>query len=174
MRSFMCVAAFCVALLGATEARAQFANRSLGVSVGYFRITDSNDKGFEWAVPLSLEASLYIESGFDVVLRIPLMLVTERITGLQSFATGGQLGVRYLFSEESLRPYIGIDLAYLHVFREQGLTMDYVGLGPHLGVDYFVNETISIGARGYTDAYWMLNQNVWFAYGVQVVAATYF
>lgn len=174
MRTFLCTAAACVALFGATTAQAQFANRSLGVSVGYFRISDSNDKGFDWAVPLSLEASLYIESGFDVVLRVPLMLVTERITGKQTFATGGQLGIRYLFSEESLRPYFGIDIAYLHVFREQGLTMDYVGLGPHLGVDYFVSESVSIGARGYVDAFWMLNQNVWFAFGGQAVAATYF
>ena len=109
-----------IAVLGmlvAGEAQAQFANRSLGGGLGFVKLLGGGSLGVDFAAPLNLEGSLYIENGFDVFVQIPLMLVsvaqgaaTPSGAGLV-FGTGGHLGVRYLFSEETIRPYVGLELA---------------------------------------------------------------
>ncbi len=161
----------CLLLLG-TEASAQFANRSLGLSVGYAKL--NTDQPFEWAAPISLESSLYIENGFDLTLRLPLMIVTSRVTGRQSVGAGTSLGVRYLFSEETLRPYAGAELAFLYLFRDDAGQRAFFGLGPHAGVDYFVGDSVSIGLRGFFNLYVMLNVDPMSSFGAQLVVSTYF
>ncbi|MBI3185186.1 MAG: hypothetical protein HYZ28_23870 [Myxococcales bacterium] len=164
--------ALAVALFSATEAQAQFANRSLGASLGYMRF--NGDQPFDWAIPLGLESSLYVENHFDLTARVLLMLITERIEARQIVAAQTNLGVRYLFAEESLRPYAGAELAFLYIFRNDGLQPAFFGIGPNLGIDYFAGDTVSVGARGFVYLYLMLNQRVWNSYGAQAVVATYF
>lgn len=160
------------AALFASAAQAQFANRSLGVSLGYTRL--NTDQPFDWAVPLTLESSLYIENGFDLTGRFLVSVVTERVSQKQIVAIAPSLGVRYLFSEESLRPYAGVEMAYLYVFRADGGQSSFLGIGPNAGVDYFVGDTVSLGARGFFNLYVMLNVPPMNAFGAQLVAATYF
>lgn len=171
MRSFVLLV-FAVAGLWGASAHAQFANRSLGVSLGYMSI--NADPTLDFAFPLTLESSLYIENGFETTLRVPLMILAEKISGRQLIAAGGNLGIRYLFSEEQLRPYLGADLVYLHIFRESSATTNLFGVGPHAGIDYFAGESVAIGARAFVSLFLALNTQVTSALGAQAVVSTYF
>jgi len=163
--------AVALALFATTQASAQFSNKSLGLALGYMKM--NADPSVDWAVPLSLEGSLYIESGFDLVIRVAPMLVTNKISGLQLFGCSFNLGVRYLFSEESLRPYVGIGLAGLYLDRVDQQA-GYAGVGAFAGLDYFVADSISIGARAFANIYLMLNTPMTEGFGAQGVVATYF
>ncbi len=165
--SFVIAAA---ALLCAPEARAQFANKSLGVFPGYMRM--NADPTVDWALPLSFEGSLYVESGFDLVIRVAPMLVTEKLLQHQMFGASFALGVRYLLSEESLRPYVGANLAGLYFDRADN--KGYGGVGAFAGLDYFVSDSVSLGARAFANFYLELNQPVTEGVGVQGGVATYF
>jgi outer membrane protein len=158
-------------VLAAGAAQAQFANKSLGVGLGYERF--NTDQPFEWAIPLSLESSLYIENSFDLTARFGLMLVTSKVSGKQFVAIAPTLGARYLFSEEALRPYAGAELTFLHAFNDIGET-NYFGFGANGGVDYFVGDTVTLGGRAFVNLYLMLNVQPMTAFGAQLVGATYF
>ena len=60
---------------------------------------------------------------------------------------GPSAGVKYLLMEESVRPYVGLDLSYLHLFGSPVAPVDFVGLGPNIGVDWFLSDSVSIGVR---------------------------
>src|SRR3954471_592570 len=94
-----------LALLRPGEAKAQFANKSLGLGVGYMGLNFENvvDRG----LPLGLEGTLYIENGFDLVAHAYAMLLNSPLFNQQYVGVYGAAGVRYLFSEEQLRPYLG-------------------------------------------------------------------
>lgn len=133
---------------------AQFSNHSLGVSGN---ATTSTDKDPLYS--LSLEGSWYAENGFDLYLHIPIGLTT-RLAGpspdgtfgyRQHLVTGGHLGVRYLFLEEHLRPFVGAHLASVVIVPFSTDPIPLAGIGALAGVEYFVTDTIAIGARGHYD-----------------------
>ena len=108
-------------LLAATEASASasFANRNLGLGVSGFGILGEHVIGIDWGVPITLEGGLYIESGFEIfihpqfmILQVPFGAATPTGAG-GIFGFGGHLGTRYLFLEESIRPYVAIQVAVL-------------------------------------------------------------
>lgn len=144
-------------LLLAPEARAQYASRSLGIGA---QATTSINNSPQWAV--TLEGSVYIDSGFDVYLLVPLM-ITESPTGAatasgrgQVFGSGGSLGVRYLFLEERIRPYVGLQISGLVLFT-QPLVNYFFGPGATAGADFFVSDFLSVGIRGSYDMFVELN-----------------
>ncbi|MHB8872778.1 MAG: hypothetical protein ACYC8T_03740 [Myxococcaceae bacterium] len=171
MRRFIPAAAVAVTLLCASGASAQFANKSLGIAPGFMVMNADPDA--DWAVPLSLEGTLYIENGFDLVIRAAPMLLTGKLEKRQYFAVSFNLGIRYLLSEESLRPYIGASLAGLYIERADH-NKGYGGIGAFGGVDYFLSDSISIGARAFVNLYLMLNTQSTTGLGFQGVVATYF
>jgi outer membrane protein W len=186
MRTTLRLSVLCLSLLAATQASASasFANRSLGIGVGGFRLLGDDQQLIDYGVPITLEGTYYIESGFDLYARIPLMLLYQR-QGVTSsgggglvLATGGQVGFRYFFSEENLRPYIGLHLAGLYVFRDSALAGGRAnfmfGPGVGVGLDLFVADSISIGVRAYTDMFITLNAPVAFSLGGALNACTYF
>lgn len=167
-------------VLLAGEAQAQFANRSLGGGVGFVKFVGGSGKaGVDFAAPLTLEGSLYIENGFDVYARVPLMLVSvavgaDTVSGRGLiFGTGGHLGVRYLFLEETIRPYVGLEIAGFVLITKPDVGV-LVGPGLELGLDYFVADTVSIGARGYFDLFIQLNDPIHPAFGGTLNVAAYF
>jgi outer membrane protein len=85
-----------------------------------------------------------------------MMILTEPIASKQLLGAAGGPGLRYVFAEEELRPYIGVELDYLHVFDIAG-TSNWVGVGPRVGFDYFVSDSVSLGIAGQGNFYWMLN-----------------
>lgn len=160
MRNWLSAITVCATLLLGQEASAQFANKSIGLGVGYMSL-NFDEGAIRGAVPLGLDGSLYIENGFDLVAHAYAMLLSgvDPTTGTTRQFVGvfGSAGVRYLFSEESLRPYVGADLGYFQTFGT-ATAINRVGLGPNVGLDYFVGDTVSIGARGQFTLYVMLNQ----------------
>lgn len=164
----LAVATLCT--LWAPEAHAQFANRSIGLSAGYLSLTP--DAGIDQGIPISFDASLYIEGGFDFVASVPLMILREP-GGRQVIGMAPSTGIRYLFSEETVRPYIEADLSYLHVFRPEGTT-NFVGLGPSAGIDVFVGSSVSVGVRGVYTFYLALNTPVTSSFGALAGVKTYF
>lgn len=182
MRKTLTMVVLGLGLLAAVPAQAgtgSFANRSLGLSVGGFKFL-GEESGVDWGLPISLEGGYYLGDGFDLYLRVPLMLLYQKV-GVTAgggpgliFATGGQFGVRYLFLEEDIRPYVNLHMAGLYFFRDQALGNFYFGVGAGAGVDYFVGESVSIGARGYFDMFINLNQAPRFAVGGQACVTTYF
>jgi hypothetical protein len=71
-----------------------------------------------------------------------------------------------------LRPYLGLDLAYLHVFLAE--ESNFVGLAPNGGVDFFVSDTWSLGLRGYFNAYYWINRSLQTSLGASLGASAYF
>lgn len=150
--------ALCLALLVPTASRASasFANNELGLGVSGFGVVAANDTYVNWGVPLTLEGGRYLESGFAMYLRVPFMLL-KQTNGDLVFGTGGHFGVRYLFLEEAIRPYVMLHLAGLYLFRPEAPNF-FTGPGAGLGVDFFVADSVSIGLRATADLYLTVNK----------------
>ncbi|MFP2911625.1 hypothetical protein ACLESD_42690 [Pyxidicoccus sp. 3LFB2] len=172
MRTLLCTLGFALALLGAAPAHAQFANRSLGLSLGYMDFNNTN--GLENALFLGIDASLYIESGFEVVSLSKISFPKDNTSGQDRRVVGlaPSLGLRYLFSEESIRPYLGTDISYLIVFKNT--VSNFVGIGPNVGIDFFVSDSVSVGLRGQYNIYIALNEQTQNSIALSAGAAAYF
>jgi outer membrane protein len=157
MRSFLYTLGFVAALLVAAPSHAQFANRSIGLSLGYMNFNGT--ASLNSTVFIGFDASLYIESGFEVVSLTKLAFPKDPIRGRRVVGLAPSLGIRYLILEESIRPYVGADLSYLHVFKEQGES-NFVGIGPNAGIEFFVTDSVSLGARAQFNAYLSLSERV--------------
>ncbi len=171
MRTLLCALGLATALLGSLPAHAQFANNSLGLSVGYMKFDDAT--GLDNALFLGLEGGLYIESGFELVSLTKISFPKDPGTDKRVIGLAPSIGLRYLFLEEELRPYAGADLSYLFVFKS-ATTSQYVGLGPNAGIDYFVSDSVSLGVRGQYNFYFNLNEDVQTSLAISVGAAAYF
>ncbi|MFZ5441643.1 MAG: hypothetical protein ACOZQL_16700 [Myxococcota bacterium] len=172
------------ALLAGSQAfaSASFANRSLGLGISAFSLQPSGADLVAWGLPITLEGGYYIEGGFDLYLRVEMMFLQQRIgfgankdlPGLLP-AIGGQFGVRYLFLEENVRPYVNLHLAGMGFPTAERIgPVAYGGIGAGGGVDFFVAESISLGVRAYVDLFLMLNAPVLIAPGGGIYATTYF
>jgi len=53
----------------------------------------------------------------------------------------------------------GADLSYLHLFKSQG-EQNFVGVGPNAGLELFVSDSVSLGARAQFNAYLSLDEPV--------------
>ncbi|MFL5347212.1 MAG: outer membrane beta-barrel protein [Hyalangium sp.] len=171
MRTLLCALGLAVALLGASPAHAQFANRSLGLSLGYMDFNRTG--GLEGGYFVGFDASYYIESGFDLVSLTKLTFPKDPATGKRVVGMAPSIGIRYLLLEESFRPYAGADISYLFVFKEDQ-TAQYVGLGPNVGFDYFITDTVSLGVRGQYNFYIALNEKTQSSLTFSVGGAAYF
>jgi outer membrane protein len=147
---------FAVLLIPAA-AHAQYSNHSMGLAPQVTTFAGSGS--VMWG--LSLEFSNYLEGGFGVFARVPA-LIAEVPVGADTptgqgrvFATGGSAGVRYLFVEGFLQPWIGLQLTGL-VLMTQPVSW-FLGTGATVGLDWVLTESISVGARGIYDVFIQLN-----------------
>jgi outer membrane protein len=172
MRQLWCAAPLVLALALSATAHAQFANRSIWFSVGFMDLGDNAELRLDYAYPIGVGSSLYIEGGFEATADFQLMIVTL-LGGLQTVAIAPAVGIRYLFSEEMIRPYAEVDISYLHVFSQPD-AINFVGLGPKLGIDFFLSDSVSLGVRGQYNLYVMLNRPLQTSLGIAAVGAAYF
>ncbi len=162
-------------LLAAGEARAQFANSSLTLSVGYLSLGDPSVTG---GVPIGIGYTRYLDDGFEFTLRIAGMILAKR--GASYLVVGGEggPGIRYLFLQEEFRPYAGLEVSFRFitdtVTATESTSAYFFGVGPVVGFDYFFTDQFSLGARAQFDVYMMLNVPVQLGGGAAVVAAVYF
>ncbi len=180
MRQTLKLSMLLLVVCGGTQAfaSASFANRNLGLSVSGFKLL-GDSPGVDWIVPIALEGGLYIDSGFEVYLR-PQFFIANTLIGAPTtsgmgliIGGGGQLGVRYLFLEESIRPYVGLHIGAL-VLNRVPQAVAFPGAGVEFGCDFFVAESVSLGLRAVTDLYIELNRPVMFSLGGGAYATTYF
>lgn len=186
MRKTLSTWVVALALLGATNAlaTASFANRSLGLGLSGFALLGDTRAGIDWGLPITLEGGIYLDNGFEAYLRIPFLLAYQKVgvladgSGGVVIGTGGNLGLRYLFLQESIRPYVFLEFAGLYYFRpDTGAYANnfFLGPGAGVGVDFFVTDSVSLGARGYTDLFITLNPTLLtFAVGGGINFTTYF
>ncbi len=180
MRKTLSMWVLVMSLLGATNAMASasFANRSLGLGVSAMKLLGDSIH-IDWAVPIALEGGLYVGEGFEIFLRPQFFIVNTTIGANTASGAGtilgggGHAGVRYLFLEESIRPYVGIQIAVIALARQPTVDV-YPGAGIQAGIDFFVADSISLGARGYFDAYVVLNFPWSFDVGGGINVTTYF
>ncbi|MBE2250993.1 MAG: hypothetical protein IAE78_15755 [Myxococcus sp.] len=186
MRTALKLALAVVLFLAPAAHATSFANRGLGLGLGFMKIFTDDSTVPDFAVPLWLEGSYYAENGFDVYVRIPLALANVKIgaptasgAGLV-VATGGQFGVRYLFMEETLRPFVSVHLSGIYVLRPT--TSGSIDIGSNLlagpgvgaGLEYFVGDSVSLQLRGFVDWFIALNGPQRFSVGGTLTATTYF
>lgn len=175
MRSILSAAAMFAALVVAGPAQAQYGNTGLSLSVGYFGVSEARTYAVDYGIPIGLEGTRYIEGGFETYLRGQAMLLREKVTGSFLIGLAPSLGIRYLFSEEFVRPYVGVDISYFHVFGGPSqLVVNRVGPGANVGIEFFVTDTVTLGARAQGALYVTLNEAPFWSFGGNVVAATYF
>jgi outer membrane protein len=171
MRTLFCALGLFVALFWAAPAHAQYDNSSLGLSLGYMDF--NRTAGLEGGFFVGFDASLYIESGFEAVSLTKLTFPRDPATGKRIIGLAPSLGLRYLLLEETFRPFVGTDISYLLVFRESS-TGQYVGLGPNVGFEYFVGDSVSVGLRGQYNFYIALNEKTQTSLTFGATAAAYF
>jgi hypothetical protein len=72
---------------------------------------------------------------------------------------------------------VTLHLAGLYFIRDASAVMlnnFFIGPGIGTGLDFFVGESVSIGARAFVDMYVTLNKPVSFSIGGGAAATTYF
>lgn len=161
--------------LMASAAHAQYAPHTLGL--GPHVATALGSQSVMWG--LSLEFSQYLESGFEFVVRVPV-LIADVAVGADTasgagkvFATGGSMGVRYLFLEGLVRPWVGLQLSGVVLVTTPEVSW-FLGAGTTLGLDWVLSESWSIGARGSYDVFVDLNRPWRHQLGGSLVASVLF
>lgn len=134
-------------LLFAVVAHAQYAPNSLGLGPAVTAVVGDTPM-----VGVEVEVSRYLESGFVAFIDVPF-LIASTVVGADTptgagrvFASGGRLGVRYLFTENLVRPWVALQLAGLVLATKPEVSW-YVGAGTSAGLDWILSDSFSLGAR---------------------------
>ena len=164
----------------ARPAQAQFQNHSIGLAAGVVYLQP--DMGFAAAAlppALALDATLYIESGFDVGLRFAAAIQKDK-SDTQVVVLYPAAELRYFLREDYFRPFIGANLEFVHLFDATGVSAgivpsdNYVGLAPTVGFEYFVAEEWSVGLTGEVAGYYALNAGAHYSVQLWGRVATHF
>lgn len=175
-----------VALGLGAKAQAQFANKSLGLEVGLLDLGGLSSGYNKLAIPLALNGSLYLESHWELTAHLGgLFYQLPAGPKPNRAALDGAIGVRYLFLEETFRPYIGFGITPLWLVgasasadgASTGLAVDaplYLGLYASAGMEYFVGTSVSLGLKLQYSEYASLNDGFKFSVGAVGYVAAYF
>ena len=153
-RALLAAATLALCALWATPARAQFSNHSIGFEAGGVYIPSP---GISSGGALGLDSTLYMESGVELYFRI--LVGIHHVNGLSLCQTDTEpnrnacnvvglmpaFGFRYLFIEDNIRPYLGLNVAY-----EAYFTTNYISrfsISPMAGIEFFVSDNFSIGLQ---------------------------
>ncbi len=150
--------AFAACLLTAPQARAQFANHSIGFEAAGVYVANPEAQRVGSGAQLGLNAALYIESGFELYFRALVgihhgdaAICGGKVGGCEVVGVVPAMGFRYLFSEDTIRPYLGLTAGYLAFFGKNADNSDAVNsrfsLSPMGGIEFFVAENFSIGLQ---------------------------
>ena len=138
-------ALFAVVLLAGGEAHAQFANHSIGFDAGYLIIDKAVGVGNGGVI--GIESTLYLEAHFDLYFRVLAGIHKEIVTGSNVVGLFPGIGVRYLLSEDTFRPYLGLSMSFMHFFGSDALPAAIFAASPMLGVEYFFDNNVCAGAQ---------------------------
>ena len=129
----------------AARAEAQFANHSIGLSVGYLNYSFvGTPTGLGGGVNVGIDYSLFFDSGLDLYARSLLGIYT--VAGNVSIPVGGGLGVRYLFLQEWFQPYLGLSLNFAYfTFQSPDWGNVLFGASAYAGAQYYFTPSFSLG-----------------------------
>ncbi|MFN7135311.1 MAG: hypothetical protein ACK4N5_24770 [Myxococcales bacterium] len=147
--------AACV-LLGGADAFAQFKNHTIGFEAGYMVVGRS--LGASSGPVIGIDSSLYIENGFDLFFRVAAGIHEDLLARSNSVGFFPAMGVRYLFSEEHLQPFLGANLAFMHFFGSPNLPPALFSVSPNVGLSYYFTEDFSVGLQAEYHLILSLNQ----------------
>lgn len=145
-RTCLAAAALALGLGAAGEARAQFANHSIGFEAGYLFMDSQVQVGS--GPDLGVVGTLYLDGGFELYLRVLAGIHENLAVWPRKQAVGlfPALGVRYLFTEESLRPYLGLSVSFMHFFGDN-LPTALFGVSPNAGLEYYFEANTAVGLQ---------------------------
>jgi outer membrane protein len=165
-------------LLTAAPAKAQFANWGLGLAVGYDFIWKEN---ILLGVPIGLRGSYYVDQGFELTAAVNFQYLRSSVANKDAYGILPQVGFRYLFLQETIRPYVGADLDYWHIFANPAAGgvdlfkgVDLVGIGPKAGCEFFTSDSFSLGVEANAGFFFALNQPVDVRLSLIATANVYF
>jgi hypothetical protein len=158
-----------------------FANRSLGLAVGAMRVFGSTPVIPDVIVPMWLEGSVSLLEGVELVLRVPVALGHVRAGAATSdgagliVAVGAQVGARYVFLENAVRPFVSVHVGGLCLVRA-GTPGDTVMIGPGLGVglEAFVAPSVSLQLRGIGEWFTTLGGSQGLSAGAALAVSAFF
>ncbi len=147
LRATLVAAAFAVGTVAASDAQAQFANHSIGFELGGMWIPNPDAQNVGSGGMLGLNSTLYIEAGFELYFRILVGIhhVPKPSPGTDVFGLAPAVGIRYLFSEDYIRPYLGVLLEYDSFFMDE--YEPRITVAPMGGLEFFVSDNFSIGIQ---------------------------
>lgn len=142
----LAAAAFALGLGAAGEARAQYANHSIGFEAGYLFVDPLIQVGS--GPDLGIEGTIYLDNGFELYLRVVAGIHDDLAVFPVQKAIGifPALGVRYLFTQEALRPYLGLSVSFMHFFGDN-LPSALFGVSPNAGLEYFFQANTAVGLQ---------------------------
>lgn len=161
-----------LALLGARSAHAQVPEAGLGLVVGYASVNRAV-AGIAHAFPFSLQGTLYLDRRLELIAELPVQLL--RLDGRSGVVVGiaPSLGIRYLFWDELIRPYLGLQLGYLRLFDIDGAS-NFVGPALNLGIEVLATETVAIGVRSQFNIWAAPGTSALMSFGSYLTATRYF
>lgn len=171
MRNALAAGVVVVTALLGPEALAQYQNRGIGLNLGMLSIT--HDSPVSLAVPVGLHASTYFDSNVEGTVHTTFMLSQVQVPVTTALGFNIQLGARYLFFTDALRPYAGLQVTYMHLFVRE-VQFQFGGIGPNLGFDYFFNDAWSVGLRGQFNAILQLDRPIGFSVGGALEVTTWY
>jgi len=147
LRTLVAVAAFAGSLVASAPAQAQFANHSIGFELGGMWVTNPDALNVGSGGILGINSTLYIESGFELYFRLQVGIhhVPKPSPGKDVFGMAPGIGFRYLFSEDTIRPYLGLLAAYDSFFMDT--YSPRITVAPFGGLEFFVADNFSIGVQ---------------------------
>lgn len=104
----------------------------------------------------------YLDAGFEFFARAPVLIVetpagANTATGQgRVFGTGLSLGVRYLFNEDTWRPWAGVQATGSVLITTPQVAW-FLGGGVSAGFEWVISESFALGLRGSYDAFVDLN-----------------
>ena len=129
--------------MSGAEARAQFANHSIGFEAGGVIIGNPQEFQVGSGGGLGVNSTLYLEKSFELYVR--LVVSIHNYDNLNVVGLLPSVGFRYLFSEDTIRPYLGLTIGYLAFFTENYINRG--SLGPMAGIEAFVGDNFSVGLQ---------------------------
>lgn len=157
VRRALAIGAFAACLTAGGAAHAQFANHSIGFEAAGVFVANPDAQNVGSGGQVGIDATLYIESGVELYFRalvgihhaMPSACIDSaghmNVNGCEVVGVIPAVGFRYLFSEESVRPYLGLTLGYLAFFTS---TYDSrFSISPMGGLEFFVSENFSVGIQ---------------------------
>lgn len=157
------------------------ASRSLGLGAGATRLFTDDATTPDVIGTLWLEGAWLADDWAQVFVAVPIGIghvkfgaPTSSGAGLV-LLTGGQVGVRYLFTHSVVRPIVGAQLTGLYVLTSNANTSHLLfGPGAHAGLEVDAGSSISVRLHGSFDWFITLNAPQRLSVGATVMVATSF